>query len=64
MHVVFTQQTDNKQTLSFDDRIDDKADFLKGIVKTGRTHLMDAMPIDFSEELKACLLYTSDAADE
>ena len=33
--------------------IDDKADALKGIVKTGRTHLMDAMPIDFSEELKA-----------
>jgi len=33
--------------------IDDKADSLKGIVKTGRTHLMDAMPIDFSEELKA-----------
>ena len=28
LHVVFTQQTDNKQTLSFDDRIDDKADFL------------------------------------
>tara|TARA_B100001113_G_scaffold60516_1_gene45885 strand:- start:18848 stop:20239 length:1392 start_codon:yes stop_codon:yes gene_type:complete len=33
--------------------IDDKADSLKGIIKTGRTHLMDAMPIDFSEELKA-----------
>ena len=33
--------------------IDGKADSLKGIVKTGRTHLMDAMPIDFSEELKA-----------
>ena len=33
--------------------IDNKADSLKGIVKTGRTHLMDAMPIDFSEELKA-----------
>ena len=26
---------------------------LKGTIKTGRTHLMDAMPIDFSEELKA-----------
>jgi len=24
---------------------------LKGIIKTGRTHLMDAMPIDFSQEL-------------
>ena len=33
--------------------IDNKADSLKGIVKTGRTHVMDAMPIDFSEELKA-----------
>ena len=33
--------------------IDDKAESLKGIVKTGRTHLMDAMPIDFSEELMA-----------
>jgi len=33
--------------------IDDKADSLKGTIKTGRTHLMDAMPIDFSEELKA-----------
>jgi fumarate hydratase class II len=33
--------------------IDGKAESLKGIIKTGRTHLMDAMPIDFSEELKA-----------
>ena len=33
--------------------IEKKADSLKGITKTGRTHLMDAMPIDFSEELKA-----------
>ena len=31
--------------------IDTKADSLKGIIKTGRTHLMDAMPIDFSQEL-------------
>jgi len=28
-----------------------KAEELKGIVKTGRTHLMDAMPITFSQEL-------------
>ena len=27
------------------------ASSLKGQVKTGRTHLMDAMPIDFSQEL-------------
>ena len=33
--------------------IDEKAKTLKGTIKTGRTHLMDAMPIDFSEELKA-----------
>ena len=31
--------------------IDTKADSLKGTIKTGRTHLMDAMPIDFSQEL-------------
>jgi fumarate hydratase class II len=31
--------------------IDEKASSLKGQVKTGRTHLMDAMPIDFSQEL-------------
>ena len=33
--------------------INDKAESVKGTIKTGRTHLMDAMPIDFSEELKA-----------
>ncbi len=33
--------------------IEKKAETLKGTIKTGRTHLMDAMPIDFSEELKA-----------
>ena len=31
--------------------IDKKGSSLKGITKTGRTHLMDAMPIDFSQEL-------------
>ncbi|MDA9141031.1 class II fumarate hydratase [Gammaproteobacteria bacterium] len=31
--------------------IDKKASSLRGQVKTGRTHLMDAMPIDFSQEL-------------
>jgi fumarate hydratase, class II len=30
-----------------------KANQLKGVVKTGRTHLMDAMPIDFYQELSA-----------
>ena len=33
--------------------IDIKANSIKGSVKTGRTHLMDAMPIDFSQELNA-----------
>ena len=31
--------------------IDRKGASLKGKIKTGRTHLMDAMPIDFSQEL-------------
>ncbi len=31
--------------------IDKKMKITKGNVKTGRTHLMDAMPIDFSQEL-------------
>ncbi len=31
--------------------IDDKANTLKDIVKTGRTHLMDAMPITLGQEL-------------
>ena len=33
------------------DEIDKKSKKLKGRLKTGRTHLMDAMPIDFSQEL-------------
>ena len=33
--------------------IDEKATSLRGTIKTGRTHLMDAMPIDFAEELYA-----------
>ena len=33
--------------------IQKKADSIKGTIKTGRTHLMDAMPIDFAEELLA-----------
>ena len=30
---------------------DEKAKKLKGTIKTGRTHSMDAMPIDFAQEL-------------
>ena len=33
--------------------IEKKASSVKGTIKTGRTHLMDAMPIDLSEELLA-----------
>jgi len=35
------------------DSIDAKALSVKGTIKTGRTHLMDAMPIDMSQELSA-----------
>ncbi len=34
-------------------RIEEKAISLRGTIKTGRTHLMDAMPVDFAEELFA-----------
>jgi fumarate hydratase class II len=33
--------------------IDDRAESLAGIVKTGRTHLMDAMPVSLGQELSA-----------
>ena len=33
--------------------IEKKATSVKGIIKTGRTHLMDAMPIDLADELSA-----------
>ena len=33
--------------------IDGKSKKLEGVIKTGRTHLMDAMPIDMSQELNA-----------
>ena len=33
--------------------IEKKAILLRGTIKTGRTHLMDAMPVDFAEELFA-----------
>ena len=39
--------------IGFISEIENKAESVKGIVKTGRTHLMDAMPVDFSDELKA-----------
>ena len=41
--------------------IEKKAQTVQGTIKTGRTHLMDAMPIDFSEELLAwsCQLKSS-----
>ena len=33
--------------------IDKKAASVQGVIKTGRTHLMDAMPIDLADELSA-----------
>ena len=33
--------------------IDKKAISVKGVTKTGRTHLMDAMPVDLADELSA-----------
>ena len=33
--------------------LEKKADSVKGVTKTGRTHLMDAMPVDMSDELNA-----------
>ena len=33
--------------------IEKKEESLKGIIKTGRTHLMDAMPLEISQELSA-----------
>ena len=33
--------------------LEKKAESVKGITKTGRTHLMDAMPVDMSDELNA-----------
>ena len=35
------------------DTIDEKANSLSGVVKTGRTHLMDAMPVTMQQELSA-----------
>ena len=35
------------------DTLNDKAQQLEGVVKTGRTHLMDAMPVRMSQELQA-----------
>ena len=35
------------------DEIEKKAKSVEGVIKTGRTHLMDAMPVDLSDELRA-----------
>ena len=45
------------------DSIEKKAKSLEGVIKTGRTHLMDAMPIDFSEELGAWASQLSDSKE-
>jgi fumarate hydratase, class II len=43
--------------------IDEKADALKHVVKTGRTHLMDALPIRMSQELSGWSKQIQDAGD-
>ncbi|WP_372860704.1 class II fumarate hydratase [Spongiibacter sp.] len=39
--------------LELQECIDQRADSLRGVIKTGRTHLMDAMPISVAQELSA-----------
>jgi fumarate hydratase class II len=43
--------------------IDSRAKELKKVVKTGRTHLMDAMPITFGQELSGWSAQVGDAAE-
>ncbi|MET0935622.1 MAG: class II fumarate hydratase [Luteibacter sp.] len=43
--------------------IDGRAKELKKVVKTGRTHLMDAMPITFGQELSGWSAQIADAAE-
>ncbi len=45
------------------DTIEQKAVALNDVTKTGRTHLMDAMPIGFSQELGGWALQIRNAAD-
>ena len=40
-----------------------RADELSGVVKTGRTHLMDAMPLTFGQELSAWQAHLDNAAE-
>lgn len=54
IHVSASLQTAEQliPSLSYlKEAIDKRANELKGIVKTGRTHLMDAMPVSFAQEL-------------
>ena len=53
--------------------LEKKAEAFAGVVKSGRTHLMDATPVTLGQEFGGyaaqvrygiCLLYTSDAADD
>lgn len=43
--------------------IDKKAKTLRGVVKTGRTHLMDALPLRFDQELSGWAQQVRDALD-
>mgnify|MGYP000395016438 CR=1 FL=1 len=42
--------------------IEDKAEASAGLVKTGRTHLMDAMPVTVEQELQTWVLQLQDAS--
>ena len=44
--------------------IEDKAESLSLVVKTGRTHLMDAMPLTFGQELNAWASQIKDIKDQ
>ena len=43
--------------------IEKKAQSVEGVIKTGRTHLMDAMPVDLSDELRAWSSQLSSSRD-
>jgi fumarate hydratase class II len=51
MLAVTQQLLPNLQHLS--DTLERKAQAVEGVIKTGRTHLMDAMPISLSQEIRA-----------
>jgi len=54
IHVAATLEIETKLLPALDhltEVIETRVEELKGVVKTGRTHLMDAMPVSFGQEL-------------